>query len=115
MDTPTALHHRAEENLRYIRETMARAADFTAVPGWGGVLMGVTALATASVSGPPGDSPAWLRLWLAEAVVAFAIGVAALLMKARRSGVPPRGASPWPFCRPLWLAPCSRRFWSARG
>ena len=42
---PIALHDRAAENLRFIRDVMARAAEFTAVPGWGGVVMGVTALA----------------------------------------------------------------------
>jgi hypothetical protein len=93
VDSPTSLHDRADENLRFIRDTMARAADFTAVPGWGGALMGVTALVTASVSGPPGDGPAWLRLWLADAVVASAIGVTAIVWKARRSGVPLQGAA----------------------
>ncbi|OFV90331.1 MAG: hypothetical protein A3G76_13005 [Acidobacteria bacterium RIFCSPLOWO2_12_FULL_65_11] len=93
MRGPTPLHHHAAENLRFIRDTMARAADFTAVPGWGGVLMGVTALLTASVSGPPSDRPVWLRLWLADAVVAVAIGVVAIAWKARRSGVPLQGAA----------------------
>jgi len=93
MDGPTFLHHRAEDNLRFIRETMARAADFTAVPGWGGVLMGVTALVTASLSGPPSDRPVWLALWLTDAGVAIAIGVVAVVWKARRSGVPLQGAA----------------------
>lgn len=93
VDGPTSLHQHAEEHLRFIRETMARAADFTAVPGLGGVLMGVTALVTAALSGPPGDRPAWLALWLADAGLAIAIGLVAVVRKARRSGVPLQGAA----------------------
>ena len=44
------IHAHALENLRFIRDAMARASEFTAVPGWGGVLMGVTALVTAPSS-----------------------------------------------------------------
>jgi hypothetical protein len=93
VDGPASLHHRAEENLRFIRDTMARAADFTAVPGWGGALMGTTALVTAAASGPPTDRPSWLVVWLADAAIAGAIGVVAIVWKARRSGVPLQGAA----------------------
>ena len=46
---PARIDAHAMENLRFIRETMERAGAFTAVPGWGGVLMGVTAMVAALV------------------------------------------------------------------
>ena len=84
---PPSLHDHAAEHLRFIRDTMARAADFTAVPGWGGVLMGVTALITAAAAGPPRDAPSWVGLWLADAGVAVMLGLAAMVWKARRAGI----------------------------
>src|SRR5438445_13838733 len=74
------------ENLRYIRETMSRAGEFTGVPGWGGVARGVTAVAAAAISGPPDNSLRWVLIWLAEAAVASLIALAAMTIKARRSG-----------------------------
>ena len=74
------------ENLRYIREAMARAGEFTGLPGWGGVAMGVTAIVAAAVSGPPDNSLRWVLIWLAEAAVASAIDITAMTIKARRSG-----------------------------
>jgi hypothetical protein len=85
------LHQHAEENLRFIRDTMARATDFTAVPGVGGVLMGVVALVAAPVAGPPRDTRAWLGIWLAAAGVAGTTGLIAILRKARRPDMPLRG------------------------
>ena len=41
---PIPIDARAVDHLKYIRETMESAAEFTAVPGWGGVAMGITAL-----------------------------------------------------------------------
>jgi hypothetical protein len=97
--TVAGIDSRAADNLRFIRDTMANAAGFTAVPGWGGVAMGVTALIAAAVSGPPPavvhpDASAgafaalndpWLRVWLIEAVVGFTVGLAGIVWKAKRS------------------------------
>lgn len=81
-----ALHARAMDNLSFIRSTMERATAFTAVPGWGGVAMGVMAL-VATVSAY--DSPSvdrWLAVWLSASALAFAIGGWAMVVKARRAG-----------------------------
>lgn len=78
---------RAIDNLRYIRETMERAGSFTAVPGIGGMLIGLTALGAAVAAagrGPLG----WLAIWLAEALLACAIGVAGAVLKSRRGRMP---------------------------
>jgi hypothetical protein len=85
---PTALHERAMDDLRYIRRTMERAGSFTAVPGWGGVAIGVTALAAGHVASRQPTSGRWLATWLVTAVLATAIAVVTLVLKARRSGVP---------------------------
>ena len=83
-----ALHNRAIEDLRFIRETMERASAFTAVPGWGGVLMGCTALVAAvavpRVPGPHG----WLATWLVAAAAACGLGAWTMVRKARRARVP---------------------------
>jgi hypothetical protein len=85
---PAALHTHAIDELRFIRKTMERAGAFTAVPGWGGVLMGVTALATAGFAGPPRNEPRWLVLWLGDAVLAALIALAAMIRKAKALGSP---------------------------
>jgi hypothetical protein len=97
-DAP-ALHAHAMDNLRFIRDTMERAGSFTAVPGWGGVLMGVSALFAAALAGPPRASRRWLAIWLAEAVLAAAIALGMMAHKARRSGVPLSGAPAQRFAR----------------
>jgi hypothetical protein len=73
------------DNLSFIRDTMERASSFTAVPGWGGVLMGVTALAAAAIARRAANPQEWLAAWIAAAAVGVAVGAIALIRKARRS------------------------------
>lgn len=80
------LGDRADADLRYIRDAMERAGSFTAVPGWGTVAMGATALAAAAFAALQPTSGRWLAVWLAEAVLAVALGGAAITLKARRQG-----------------------------
>jgi len=87
ISAPTALSDRAIDNLRFIRETMESAASFTAVPGWGGVAMGVSALIAATVASRVPSVEAWLAVWIFDALLAFSIGGAAMAIKARRAGV----------------------------
>lgn len=93
-ERPEPIHAHAIENIRFIRDAMARASAFTAVPGWGGVLMGITACVAAIVSGPPDNSIRWVMIWLADAAVAATIALVAMTIKARRSGTPLSSAAP---------------------
>lgn len=82
---PIPIDARAADHLRYIRETMASAAEFTAVPGWGGVAMGISALAAAYVASRQPTPRAWLTVWLVEALIAVAIAAPAAATKAHRA------------------------------
>lgn len=84
---PPSLHGRAMDNLQFIRETMERSTAFTAVPGYGGVLMGATAVG-ASVVASLQPNRLWLITWLAEACLAFAIGLLAMWQKSKAVNSP---------------------------
>jgi len=68
------MHEHAIDNLRYIRGMMERAGSFTAVPGWGGVAMGFTALTAAVIASMQHSQRAWLATWVVEGILAFIIG-----------------------------------------
>lgn len=87
-EEPPALHERAMDNLKYIRETMERATAFTAISGWGLVAIGITALAASAVSVPQKTFKAWLTVWLAEAVIALLIAGWSMDRKARAAKMP---------------------------
>jgi len=82
MASPHPLRDQALDNLRFIRQTMERAGSFTAVPGWGQVAVGVTALVAAFVAARQTSVELWLATWLGEAVVALAIGGSTMVRKA---------------------------------
>lgn len=82
------MHNRAMDNLRFIRETMERASSFTAVPGWGGVVMGLSAVGAAYVASQQTSAKAWLLTWMVEALLAFVIGGWAMDRKARAAELP---------------------------
>lgn len=86
-DESPALHTRAMEDLAFIRRTMESAGPFTAVPGYGGVAMGVSALMAAFVASMQATPAAWTLVWLVEAALALGLGAFGVALKARAAGV----------------------------
>ena len=77
------------DNLRFIRQTMERATAFTAVPGWGGVGMGVLGARGRAAWRRPGSPPT--RGWPPGSATAVAGPDPRRLDhggKARRAGTP---------------------------
>jgi hypothetical protein len=81
--TVVSIHEHAFANLRFIRETMERAGSFTAVPGWGGILMGVSALLTSFLTANLPSRQLWFEAWIGEALLAFGIGLFAMIQKSK--------------------------------
>lgn len=83
---PVPMERHAADNLRFIRDTMERAAAFTAVPGWGGVVIGITALIAGLVAmGMPLAQQ--FPVWVAEGLIAMVLGIVALRWKSRRISI----------------------------
>ena len=96
---PPSLHNRAMDNLEFIRETMERSTAFTAVPGYGGIFMGLTAISAAVIANFQPLVKDWLTVWLIEAVLAFAIGIFAMWQKSKIAKMPLNSAPAKKFAR----------------
>lgn len=81
---------RASDDLRFIRSMMESGGQFTAVPGWGSVWMGVTAVLAAVLGVVVSGDLTWIAVWAVEGLVATGIGTIALIRKARRQDIPLR-------------------------
>src|ERR1700716_2047098 len=88
---PPEMQARAMDNLRFIRETMAAAATFTAVSGWGTMLIGLTALVATALAAMTGSTPRWVFIWMCEAVLSVAISTYTMTLKE-----PADGLALWP-------------------
>ena len=90
---PESVGSHAAENLRFIRHAMERSSTFTAIPGLGGVVMGVIALAAAAMAArqPTGDR--WLLTWLGAAALAAVVGLIMMARKARIARVTLTGSN----------------------
>jgi hypothetical protein len=87
-EEPPALHDRAMDNLKYIRETMERATAFTGISGWGQVAIGVTAMASSFIAAQQKSFAHWLTIWCAEALVALLIAGWSMDRKSRAAKMP---------------------------
>ncbi len=96
---PVNIGDRALDNLRFIRETMERSAVFTTVPGYGGMLMGATAIGAAIVANQQIYLRNWLIVWLVEAFLAFLVGLLAMWQKSKIVNVPLNSAPPKKFAK----------------
>jgi hypothetical protein len=85
---PPALHDRAMDNLRYIRETMERATSFTGISGRGEIAIGATALVASVLAAQQSTFNSWLAIWLAEGLISVLIAGWSMDRKARAIQMP---------------------------
>ena len=87
-EEPPALHERAMDNLRYIRETMERATAFTGISGWGEVAIGSTALLASALAASQASFKAWVAIWIADGLISLLIAGWSMDRKARAARMP---------------------------
>lgn len=88
LEEPPALHARAMDNLRFIRETMERAGSFTAVSGWGMCATGAIAIVAAVVGGLDPSSERWMLAWFGALLGSVLVSGWGTVRKARGAGLP---------------------------
>ena len=82
------LNTRAVDDLRFIRQTMERSAAFTAVPGWGMLAVGASAIPAAWLASHYAFNLRWIEIWICEAVLAVSLSIVAVQSKAVKRGLP---------------------------
>ncbi|HET9799094.1 MAG TPA: hypothetical protein VFP90_13935 [Gemmatimonadaceae bacterium] len=85
---PPEMQARAMDNLRFIRQTMEAAGTFTAVSGWGTVVIGASAIFAAMLAATTHSTARWLFIWVCEAALSVAISVYTMALKARAAKLP---------------------------
>jgi len=88
LPAPRSIQAHALDHLRYIRQTMERASSFTAISGWGQVVVGLIGLVAAMVAARQSSPMAGVAVWMAAAVLGASVAGAAMWRKSRRVGVP---------------------------
>jgi hypothetical protein len=84
---PTPIGHGAAENLRFIRSAIEASQTFTTVPGKGCIAMGIAAIVAAGLESIPALADLWLPIWLIAAVVACAVALFFMEIKAQAEGL----------------------------
>ena len=84
---PRSISSRAADDLTFIRSAMERSSAFTAIPGAGGVVMGLIGLIAAVVGARQPTPDRWLGTWLVAAFLALIVELVAMAWKARRAGL----------------------------